>query len=394
MDLNQLINHYSNTIQNSGNNPQLNATNNAQSFASNVSTQMNSSHSNPIQPNYAPIFHPQTSMHQPSAYPQQFHQHPQRTGYNIPIYNFPQAYDPHHYSNYNVRNQQPQQQQQSYNYYYPVQHPPHIPPKPSGPPSHLCVPCEKEFYSESQYQKHVEKHQVCDEPGCNFKATLRVIKHHKLTVHNPFVQRMMKLQSPEEIAKYIEERKAKYPTKENVQKRLEEEQKKRERGEIIEENGPFKKKKRSKGKTNRPCKYFKRGKCTKGDQCAFRHDEKGKKELNIKTKSSSSLLETLFEKEITLEKSTILQCFRYIVKNNFFLDNEAKDSKKVDQNTETLNNEMFEDTKNDIPNCSQNLKDESKIDHKDSESFQSRNEEGTIENKNSKDSPMEDTKQE
>jgi hypothetical protein len=49
----------------------------------------------------------------------------------------------------------------------------------------------------------------------------KIIQRHKIDVHNPRVKKlMMSLQTPEDIAKYREQRRKNFPTKENKEKKV------------------------------------------------------------------------------------------------------------------------------------------------------------------------------
>jgi hypothetical protein len=85
--------------------------------------------------------------------------------------------------------------------------------------TYSCDSCEKTFHNKVQYETHLSTHIKCPFPECTFTACHRVIKLHKF-VHS--IPNYGKRETPEEIAKYIEERKRKYPTKANIQKKQEE----------------------------------------------------------------------------------------------------------------------------------------------------------------------------
>jgi hypothetical protein len=83
--------------------------------------------------------------------------------------------------------------------------------------TYSCDACERSFTNKIQYQAHLSSHIKCSVPGCEFAASHRVMKLHKLAHTIP---NFGKKETPEEIAKYLEERKRRYPTKENIQKKV------------------------------------------------------------------------------------------------------------------------------------------------------------------------------
>jgi len=63
----------------------------------------------------------------------------------------------------------------------------------------------------------LENHIKCPYEGCNFSAVKAVMKSHEL-IH---IRSMFsKLETPEEIERYREERRKRYPTAENIQKKV------------------------------------------------------------------------------------------------------------------------------------------------------------------------------
>eukprot|EP00958_Prasinococcus_capsulatus_P016554 scaffold1832_cov362-Prasinococcus_capsulatus_cf.AAC.15 len=84
--------------------------------------------------------------------------------------------------------------------------------------------------------------------------------------------------------------------------------------------------------SSRPCRYFMRGRCTAGASCRFSHERKprqdgpGHSSAGARNKNTprvakprqSTLLEKLLEPQIVLERSHLLQCLRFAIKNSFF----------------------------------------------------------------------------
>lgn len=74
--------------------------------------------------------------------------------------------------------------------------------------------------------------QKCNIDGCQFVAHPKVITKHIQMQHSTgLFKKIGKLNNPDEIKKWIEERKKKYPTKVNVDKKAAETKEKIERGE-------------------------------------------------------------------------------------------------------------------------------------------------------------------
>jgi len=95
-----------------------------------------------------------------------------------------------------------------------------------------CDACQKEFTSKETLNAHLGSHVQCNHGGCTFKASRKMLKLHWIQVHASGKMRI-KLDTPEEIAKWREERKRKYPTLANVEKKKEEEAKRRASGQIL-----------------------------------------------------------------------------------------------------------------------------------------------------------------
>ncbi|XP_029207808.2 LOW QUALITY PROTEIN: nuclear fragile X mental retardation-interacting protein 1-like [Acropora millepora] len=72
----------------------------------------------------------------------------------------------------------------------------------------------------------------CSYDGCSFKASRKTLKLHWIQMHASGKMRI-KLDTPEEIAKWREERKRKYPTVANVEKKKEEETKRQASGQVL-----------------------------------------------------------------------------------------------------------------------------------------------------------------
>jgi len=73
--------------------------------------------------------------------------------------------------------------------------------------------------------------------------------------------------------------------------------------------------------SKKPCQFFRKGFCKHGKHCKFSHE---KVERNPTKKSAignkPSLYEKLFSKEISEDKTVILECLRYMVAHKFFIE--------------------------------------------------------------------------
>jgi hypothetical protein len=77
---------------------------------------------------------------------------------------------------------------------------------------------------------------VCGVDGCQYTAHENLIENHIQMQHlTGLYEKIRNVNTPEDIAKWIEERKVKYPTKENVQRRYERQEEMLKRGEKIGE---------------------------------------------------------------------------------------------------------------------------------------------------------------
>lgn len=77
--------------------------------------------------------------------------------------------------------QQPQQQKNQFQQHHQQQ----IKKKPIiHNPKCFCQTCERSFADESELQKHIEKHEKCNHPGCNYSASKTLVNAHKI-MHDP-----------------------------------------------------------------------------------------------------------------------------------------------------------------------------------------------------------------
>ncbi|OWR51050.1 hypothetical protein KGM_215811 [Danaus plexippus plexippus] len=95
-----------------------------------------------------------------------------------------------------------------------------------------CETCDKGFRFANHLENHKLQHQKCNIDGCQYVAHPKVITRHIQMQHSSgLFNKISKLNNPEEITKWREERRMKYPTKENIEKKKAEINERIKRGE-------------------------------------------------------------------------------------------------------------------------------------------------------------------
>lgn len=117
--------------------------------------------------------------------------------------------------------------------------------------TNFCDTCDKEFYSNQQYQTHMSQHRVCGLDGCTFTAHEKIVEKHVMMQHSSgLYDKIRNISTPEDVAKWIEQRKKRYPSKENVELRYKRQEEMVKRGELLGHN----KKRFDRNRTS--CKFY------------------------------------------------------------------------------------------------------------------------------------------
>ena len=82
----------------------------------------------------------------------------------------------------------------------------------------MCEACNKAFARQELYDEHVAQHVKCDQ--CAYSAAAKLVRLHQEQAHSAGSRALPPLESPEDIKRWIEERKRRWPTAENVLKRV------------------------------------------------------------------------------------------------------------------------------------------------------------------------------
>lgn len=99
-----------------------------------------------------------------------------------------------------------------------------------------CETCDRDFGSMEQLVSHKNEHQTCGIDGCKFVGhPLVVTKHIQMQHSTGLYEKIKKLDTPDEIAKWREERRKNYPTAANVELKAKIEEQQETRGEKLKD---------------------------------------------------------------------------------------------------------------------------------------------------------------
>nr|XP_023014160.1 disheveled-associated activator of morphogenesis 1-like [Leptinotarsa decemlineata] len=100
-----------------------------------------------------------------------------------------------------------------------------------------CETCDRDFSTEFHYNKHMSEHRTCNLDGCQFTAHEKVIETHIRLQHSTGLYNKIKnINTPEEIARWIEDRKRNRYRSDKKEEEKQVQEAKVKRGERIGKN--------------------------------------------------------------------------------------------------------------------------------------------------------------
>ncbi|XP_046463695.1 nuclear fragile X mental retardation-interacting protein 1-like isoform X1 [Daphnia pulex] len=162
--------------------------------------------------------------------------------------------------------------------------------------SFSCDRCDRSFRSQELLDSHIAEHIPCGINGCPFVAHPKIVEKHIQMQHETgLADQIMRLNTPEEIQKWREERKNRFPSTANVARRQAEQKEKLERGEVLYEP----KKRFAKGRNERG-----QGEKGKGWDARRNQNKKNKRQETDETRCDTQQVISEFSQKLLLANET------------------------------------------------------------------------------------------